>query len=181
MDDEHLAVSNQNGTFEFGFDTVMNSTWSKVLIYKLKDKLTLIRQIDLSQIVGVDGIQFKNNILMVTTRRANKNIFVDNTNNESFTKDSAEVKLFKCDNKLIEYKTNISTNGHFLTNDKLLLNEQSLNNFPGNFYITDKYFDYHSKNYLSPPFALFDSSKKWLLVAGSNAEPDLYNINLYRI
>ncbi len=196
----YVALARQNGDFQYGFNTVMDSTESKLLVYRLKNQLlTLVAHKKLPQIIATSGVTVNNLysngcvLLGASTRRAVKttSIFNDDSNNESFGCKGEELRVYIFDGhnlKLVKSKnTDTTTSGPVFYPNKniILVNQQLSDGNPSffNLYELTNYLSIKNGTFGAPPFAVsnFSDNGKWLLVTGSDQDVNLNNLNLYHI
>lgn len=195
----YVALPSQNGNFEFGFNTAMGSTASKLSIYRLKSGvLTLVDSADLPQITNQVTVEVSKcgNFAKIgaSTRRAiiGNSIFTTDVNNASFKVRGNEMRVYSFNGHTLQRNftknTDITTIGPVFRPESsiVLVNEQMNDGDPSFF----NFYDYRESHlrlvdgtYGAPPFAqsTFSADGKWLLVSGSDQSASLKNINLYEI
>lgn len=194
----YLAVAVQNGLYEFGFNSPIGATESNLLIYKLKrHSLQLVTSHKLAQIANYNSIYSMETrcgtLLGVPTRRAivDSSIFRDDSQNRALTRQGQEVELFRFNGKKLELilseKLNLSAYGPVFCNqdDLVIVGDQLSDGNPATFQLyqwNQACLKAVSGPYGSPPFPMFAMSRngKWLIVAGTDQDPALNNLNLYR-
>ena len=202
MGDKHktyLAVSSQNGTFQYGFDSVMGSTSSTLSIYRLKHGvLTLKTSSDLPQIANWITVKMSDcghALIGASTRRAiiGNSIFVSDSNHASFGDHGHELRVYSFDGHKLELslakKTNITTSGPtFNSNSDLILVNEQLNDGDPSFFNLYNFckssgLQFADGLYGAPSWSqsMFSGDGEWLLIAGSDQDSNLNNINLYKV
>lgn len=198
----YIAFTSQNGSFQFGFDTVMGSNVSYLSICKLKhNTIKQIKMVNLPQINNANGITIKvsdckkHALIGVGTRRiiTGKTIFLTDSNHQQLSDCDGELRIYKFNKHELcltqTKKTNITTvSPCFYPKDGLMLiDEQMSDGNPSFFNIYDMGCEHpHIVNgtFGAPPLELsvFSGNGKWLLVAGSDQDSsNINNINLYRV
>jgi hypothetical protein len=197
----YIAVTSQNGDFQFGFDTPIGSTVSNLLIYKLKNgNLYLKKSTNLPQIINPMGLTVKVSgckkyaLIGASTRRAalNDSVFTDDSNNQSLDCEGREFRVYLFKKHHLELvkskKTTLTTYGPtFYPQANMAISANQVADGDASFFNA---FDINGSNlkitngtFGGPPYfsAVFNQQGNWLVVAGSDQHVNLDNIILYQV
>jgi hypothetical protein len=196
-----VVIAIQNGTFQFGFNTEMESTLSEIKLFLIKkSKFKQVDRSRLPQIINANGLVVRMTdcgtkaLIGASTRRAIKttSLFKKDSNNRVFDNSGKEMRIYVFDGtemkKVMSKKTDSTMYGPiFYPKDEILLiNQQLSEQDPCTFDLYDCSLRRKTKKlgtYFAPPMSRFRFSEtgKWLLVTGSDKNKKINNINLYYV